>query len=187
MRIISFFLILELFSQTAFAEVIESLDYQYYDVSIAGNQSLLITLDQTSPIKQNGKRHHGYTKWDIRWNYRWNSDENGMCRIVLSTTTIHGTILLPRLIGATEAQRSQFQGYFTALLEHEQGHYQIGKEAAKAIDEQILSLPAGSDCPSLEKAANGGAYRTLEQYKEKEREYDARTMHGRTQGAWLAN
>jgi predicted secreted Zn-dependent protease len=187
MRIISFFLILGLLTQIAIAEVIESLDYQYYDVSIAVNQSLLFALNQSSPIKQDGKEHHGYTKWDVRWNYRWNSDNNGMCRIISSTTTLRGTILLPRLKSANNTQRSQFDSYVTALLEHEQGHYQIGKDAAKAIDEQILSLPAASDCRSLENAANGGAYQTLEEYKKTEREYDTKTMHGKTQGAWLAN
>ena len=187
MRIISFFLILGLLTQIAFAEVIENLDYQYYDVSIAANQSLPFALNQTSPIKQDGKAHHGYTKWDVRWNYRSSSDNNGMCRIISSTTTIQGSILLPRLVSATEAQRSQFDCYVTALQEHEQGHYQIGKNAAKAIDEQILSLPVASDCRTLEKAVNDGAYQTLEEYKKMEREYDAKTMHGKKQGAWLAN
>ena len=187
MRIISFFLIFGLLAQNAFAEVIESLDYQYYDVDVAENQSLLFALNQASRIEQDGKISHGITKWEVRWNYRWSSDKDGMCKIISSTTNIRGTILLPRLTNSTEDQWNQFDSFFSALLKHEQGHYQIGKDAAKAIDEQILSLPPSSDCRALEKAVNGIANQTLDEYKKKDKEYDSNTMHGKTQGTWLEN
>jgi predicted secreted Zn-dependent protease len=187
MQTISLLLILGFLSQNAFAEVIERLDHRYYDVHIAANQSLVSALNQASPIQYKGKVYHGYTKWNVRWKFRWSSDDNGMCRIISSTTTIQGTILLPRLASATQAQKSQFDAYVTSLLEHELGHYQIGKEAAQAIDKQILSYPTASECRALEKAVNSGAHQTLEEYQETERQYDIVTMHGKTQGAWLTD
>ena len=185
MRIVSFLLILGLLTPIAFAEVNERLDYQYYDVILPENQSLLLALNHAAPIKRDGKEYHGYTKWDVRWNFRWNPDHDGMCRIISSSTTIRGTILLPRLVSATEAHRQRFDIYVAALLEHERGHYQTGKDAAKAIDEQISSLPAASNCRELEKSANSSAYQTLEEFKKIEREYDTTTLHGKTQGAWI--
>jgi predicted secreted Zn-dependent protease len=41
------------------------------------------------------------------------------------------------------------------------------------------------DCPSLERQANALANQILEQYREKERAYDASTGYGKSQGAWL--
>jgi len=171
-------------SQTATAEVIENLEYQYYEVNVAANQSLRSALNQASTIRQDGKTHHGYTKWYIHWRFHWNNNPSGQCRIVSSKTSLQGTILLPRLASPL-AQRKQFDRYMIALREHELGHYKIGQEAAKAIDEQFLSLPSSSHCKALEKPANDSAYQILEKYKHADKEYDAKTIHGKTQGAWL--
>lgn len=172
-------------SQTATAEVIENLEYQYYEVNVAANQSLRSALNQASTIRQDGKTHHGYTKWHVRWHFHWNNDHSGHCKIVSSKTTLQGNILLPRLAYAPLIQRKQFDRYMIALREHELGHYKIGQEAAKAIDEQFSSVPSSSTCKALEKPANDRAYQILEKYKLADKEYDAKTIHGKTQGAWL--
>ena len=40
-------------------------------------------------------------------------------------------------------------------------------------------------CAALEAEANAQAHRTLEEFRRRERDYDVRTTHGKTQGAWL--
>ena len=179
--LIAFFL----FASSAAAELRESLAYTYYDAAANPGQSLLLSLNSASPIKENGRVFHGYTKWHVRWNFRWNERRDGTCNIASAKTEVTGTITMPKLVGGTVEQNLAFDRYTAALKQHEVGHYQIGKDAAIAIDRELLVLPAMTDCGSLERAANAGAYQTLEQHKEKERQYDAATGHGISQGAWL--
>ena len=101
------------------------------------------------------------------------------------TTEVAGSIKLPQLVGVTPAQGAQFEKYLSALRNHELGHYGIGKEAASVIDRAILSLPEMPSCRALETAANDLGNRTLNDYREKERQYDVSTGNGKSQGAWL--
>lgn len=82
-------------------------------------------------------------------------------------------------------QREQFDKYLSALRIHELGHYNIGKDAATAIDGKIASLPEMSHCNDLEITANNIGNQTLREYMEKELSYDTTTAYGRSQGAWL--
>ena len=75
--------------------------------------------------------------------------------------------------------------YLIALRQHELGHFELAKDAAERIDAQIRTLPAMPTCKQLETAANERGNRQLEEVRRKEKQYDANTQHGKTQGAWL--
>jgi predicted secreted Zn-dependent protease len=92
---------------------------------------------------------------------------------------------LPNLIGGSAQQRQAFYPYLSRLRTHELGHYQMGKEAAGAIERGIQQLPAASSCPALEQDANNLGYRLLAEYQGRERQYDQSTGYGKTQGASL--
>lgn len=171
----------------AYAEVTESLEFQDYVVRADGERSLTAAINRVSPIRQEGKVFHGFTKWHVRWNFYWNADGNGTCRMTRTKVVLSGTILLPKLVGGAGSQRDQFEAYIKNLRTHELGHYEIGKRAAKAIDAYLLTLPARSSCAALETEANAGAYRLLRKHNEIEAQYDRDTGHGRSQGAWLSN
>jgi predicted secreted Zn-dependent protease len=179
--LISFLLV----ASSTSAEVLEILDYDYYEVIAQPDQTLLSALNRSSPILTDGRVFHAYTKWNVGWKLWWDANQDAACRISSVQTSLTGSIKLPRLVSGNAEQRLEFERYVLALKQHESGHYEIGKDAAQAIDREILSLPPATDCSSLEKAANEIAVRTLERYKEKERTYDATTRHGKTQGAWL--
>ena len=181
-----YFLLLLIWASVASADVHESLDFQEYTVRPESERSLLVAINSASPVHRGGRIFHGYTTWNVRWNFRWNSDRNGLCKIIDSKVSISGTILLPKLIGGTGAQRDHFERYIRNLQTHELGHFDIGKRAAYAIDSYLLSLPSKSTCSLLESDANEGAYRLLEKHKKIEEQYDVDTSHGKTQGAWLS-
>jgi predicted secreted Zn-dependent protease len=182
----SFLLIfLVLVASTANAEVVENLDYEYYEAIAKPNQSLLASVNESSPVRHNGHTYHGYTKWNVQWRFFWNTEGSGRCRIASAKTTLTATIQLPKLKGGTASQRKIFEDYSAALKRHEWGHYEIGREAAASIDRELLLLPAMEDCPGLERQANALANQILEQYRGKERAYDASTGYGKSQGAWL--
>ena len=156
-----------------------------YAVHAEPNQSLREALNAATPILINGKRFHGYTRWYVRWQFQWAPDPQGGCRITQVNTRLTTEVQLPDLRRATEAQQARFSRYLPALSHHEQGHVQVGRDAAQAIDRGIADLPAASDCATLERNANTLGQALLQEYVEREKQFDVTTGHGATQGARL--
>jgi hypothetical protein len=44
---------------------------------------------------------------------------------------------------------------------------------------------SAASCPALDSAVSARFQQLLQQYQARDREYDARTQQGKTQGAWL--
>lgn len=167
------------------ADVNESLEYKYYKANADSSRSLSSILNSATPIREDGKFFHGDAYWHIKWNFRWSEKPDGSCKISSVTTELTCNIQLPELIGATGEQRDQFKKYQSALRTHELGHCKIGKKAAAIIDSKILSLPEMSSCKDLGAAGNDIGYQAIKEYGEKVELYDAKTEHGKSQGAWL--
>jgi predicted secreted Zn-dependent protease len=167
------------------SEVTEALRYTHYPVRSGPGLSLAQSINAASPIREHGRVFHGRTDWNIHWNYKWSPTPHGGCRITQVSTRVEATIKLPQLDSATPAQRERFASYLEALRRHELGHFDIARQAANSIDKQIAALPESGNCRALESAANAGGERTLNEYRQREVEYDASTQHGKTQGAWL--
>ena len=167
------------------ADVYESIEYTYYNANADSSRSLLSILNSSTPIRIDGKFFHGYTYWHVKWYFRWSEKPDGSCKISSVTAELTCNIQLPNLLGATSKQGDQFDRYLSALRIHELGHCQIGKKAAATIDQKILSLPEMSNCNDLRVAGNDIGNQTLREYKEKVKQYDAKTEYGRSQGAWL--
>ncbi|CAG1022445.1 hypothetical protein DOJK_01679 [Patescibacteria group bacterium] len=179
------FFCLMILANIANAEVDAHVDYRYYTAYGDDDSTLLQILNKATPILENNRRYHGYTKWHVRWRYRWYEQADGRCKITSVKTTVTGDVLLPQLENANAEQTEAFERYVTALKEHELGHYNIGKEAGETIDQYIAELPEMPSCKILEKTANDFGYQTLDEYRAQEKQYDADTKHGKTQGAWL--
>lgn len=167
------------------AEVREQLVTTEYAISGDPSVPLPQLLNRASPIREGGKTFHGYTKWTVNWRFHWRDDAGAGCRIAGIVTRIEGRMTLPRLVGGSADQRERFETYLQALRQHEMGHFAIAKQAGREIDSRILALPPMRDCASLDAAANALGYRVLDQHLAREKQYDASTGHGRTQGAWL--
>ena len=156
-----------------------------YAVHAEPNQSLREALNAATLILVNGKRFHGYTRWYVRWQFQWAPDPQGRCRITQVKTRLTTEVQLPDLRRGTEAQQARFDRYLPALSQHEQGHVQVGRDAAQAIDRAIADMPAASDCATLERNANILGQALLQEHVEREKQFDVTTGHGATQGALL--
>lgn len=178
-------LALLLLSPVIHAEVNSEVKYRYYTAQGDDNKTLREVLNSVTPITENNRRYHGYTKWYVKWRYRWHKQADGRCKITSVNTSITGDILLPKLENANAQQTERFNRYIAALREHELGHYNLGKEAGIKIDDYISTMPEMSSCAELEQTANDFGYQTLDEYRAIEKQYDADTQHGKTQGAWL--
>ena len=171
----------------ACAEVVQEDTELPYTVRIAEGQSLREALNAATPIRQDGKRFHGHTAWNVYWNFWWHSEVGGRCRITRVRTRLTTTVQLPQLQGGTASQRAAFERYASALRHHEQGHVQWARGAAQAIDRGIAVLPEAANCTALEHDANALGKRLLAEHVVRNREYDRNTGHGATQGALVEN
>ena len=158
---------------------------QPYPVRALPGETLRKALNAATPIAVDGQRFHGYTRWNVRWTFRWWREASGRCAITEVTTRLHTEVQLPELQAASPEQQAAFDRYLRALSDHEQGHVQIGRDAAQAIDQGIRQMPAAPDCATLEREANALGHRLLQDHVAREKQYDQSTRHGATQGARL--
>ena len=184
MRMSCFFFILFLSSPVA-AEVTESISYTTYPVTYQEGRSLLQSLNESSSIRYKGNVFHAYTSWDVYLRYRWYEEADGSCRLTHNVTTLRAEITLPELHTLQGAVGREFSRYVENLRLHEHGHRDIGRKAARRIDEAVMQLPSMQSCRMLEKSAEELRRRILEEAMREERNYDQATQYGRTQGAWL--
>ena len=172
--------------QATRAEVSEALQYRYYTVTPHDGEALWQALDRTSPIREKGQVFRGDTRWQVRWDLRWKQGTGGRCALTRVRTTLQATITLPQIDDAWSAStRARFVRYLTALRQHELGHVDSAREAARAIDRRLSAFPAMPSCHALEQAANAAGFELLEQARQRDLAYDQRTAHGRTEGVVL--
>ncbi len=168
------------------AEFLENVDYQRYSVATPAGLSLLQALNRATPISENGRKYHGYTKWNLRWNYRYKTNPAGQCQVSSVTVTHTVMITLPELEpGSRYAER--FTRYIDALQAHEIGHMMISQDAGRRLERVMLSISPMSGCQALEQRLNQIGMEHVEQARQQGRDYDERTKHGATQGASLLN
>ncbi|MBF0544623.1 MAG: DUF922 domain-containing protein [Candidatus Riflebacteria bacterium] len=171
---------------TSGAEITEHLEYTYYSANIDSKSSINAALKASSPVKKEGHLFYGDTEWHLKWKFRWKKFADGNYKISNATVEVTGNIILPKLSGSpTPTQEKKFEKFFSALRVHELGHYTLAKEAAVELEKQILALPEMSTGKDLNSAANGIGYQKIKELKEKQKQYDAETGHGKTQGAWI--
>jgi predicted secreted Zn-dependent protease len=71
----------------------------------------------------------------------------------------------------------------SALKVHEKGHADIGRDAARAVEQRLRELGSFPDCPLLEAAVKEAGNGVIAEFSKRELGYDLRTAHGVTQGA----
>lgn len=166
------------------AEVRTELDWQSYPVQPEGAETLAQALDRSSPVRKRGLVYHATTQWQVQWRFWWQDSDRG-CAIEGVQTEVSVQIQLPHWVAGADALHAEFEHYLSALTVHEQGHKDLAVVAGRSIDKALLELPPATDCATLERTANALGYQLLQRFRERENDYDRRTNHGQTQGAWL--
>lgn len=156
---------------------------EYYLVFGSTAAELRQSMRQSGPAS-GGRRWDGYTRWNVRWSFRY-APEAGACRISEVRVEYSSTIIMPRWRpppNASAMLRRDWDAYIRALRSHEEGHRNIGADAARQIVQRIRSVTAPT-CALIAERANGVGRQTLDEYRVVQRQYDEETGHGRTQGA----
>lgn len=167
------------------ATVFERLTYRHYPVDAQADHPLYRAIDARSPIRQDGRVFHGFTRWQFNWHLSWFQRDGGRCYVTQVRIDLNGEIQLPELRQGSAAQRRVFDRYLAALRTHELGHFELGRQAATTIERRLMALPEMASCAVLEAAARRHVTATTDEFRQRERQYDQNTEHGKTQGAWL--
>lgn len=180
--VMAFFIICSV-NAYAEAEIFESVET--YKVQGLSEKELRKSLSEKSPCKQDGKVFDAYTTWYVKWHFEWHN-ESGKYRIAKANSNVEVKFTMPEWVNYANAPinlRRKWDKYIKALKEHENGHRDLGVEAAQAVIKAIEDVPARSSGELINNAANAAANRVLERYRAQEKEYDRKTNHGATTGA----
>jgi len=171
----------------AHAEVHEALDYDHYEAHATPGKLLTSALYDASPFRTGGEVYHSATAWTLDWKVRPEPTADGRCRVGAVLVELQGRMTLPRLVGGSHEQQQRFEAYLVRLREHELGHYEIGREAARELEKQFYAMKPAVSCGELQSAARNTGARLLARYEALGDTYDLQTQHGKTQGAWLTD
>jgi len=179
--------LLLLASAPALAEVHEVLDYDHYDAQAQPDRTLASAINDASPFRPDGQIFHSATAWYLDWQVQPVATVDGRCKVGEVRISLHGQMTLPRLVGGNATQQRRFDAYLAHLREHELGHYEIGREAARELEKEFYALPPAKNCGDLQSQARDEGARLVPKYEAMGDEYDLQTQHGKTQGAWLTD
>lgn len=162
-----------------------SISYLYYEISGETENDLRGQMDRFGPSDEQRVQHDAYTEWYVDWVYP-NSETNGNCATGLITVTVRITHTFPKWDippETSEELAEKWNTYFKALQLHETGHRQIGIDAGYEILQKLNKLSGYPSCTALEEVADTTGENILDEFRQKEVNYDQSTIHGEAQGA----
>ncbi len=150
-----------------------------YPVKGDSYESLVKSLAANGP-----KGYHGMASWNITYHFTTQA-EGKLCRFDSVRLKVAGEILMPKWTNeaaAPAALQQRWQAYYAALQQHEEGHVQHGNELAVLVREKFLGV-SNFPCAQAASLAQTEFDSVYTHLKNRDKEYDARTQHGASQGA----
>lgn len=159
----------------------------YYDVQGRDIADLYAELAAKGPTDGTGRRFDGLTAWEVAWNTKYEADGQ-QCRIADHEVKLDLTITLPRWVGRDHASKrdvAHWDGFASALAEHENGHRDIARESAHAVSRLLADFPAQRDCDTLAREVDRRAAAVMKLAQDRSAHFDEETDHGLRQGVVL--
>jgi predicted secreted Zn-dependent protease len=184
-----FFTLILLACSPVVAEPMIDTKFIFYPIFPKQKQDLETEMNKKSPILFKGKKFKGHTKWYVEWRIRW-QENRGSCALTQVKTSLRITYTLPQIpddYSTPTETRKVFNKFYAALFKHEQNHKDSGLFAARNIEKALLNFPAFPNCRNLELAVNQKGHLILQQYVQRDIDYDQRTDHGRLEGVMVNN
>lgn len=169
----------------SYSEPLINTNTTYYEVQGKTVTEIKTSLNNNSPIFENGRKFHARTNWNFKWNFSWQEFSNS-CKITSVKTSLDIKYIFPKLTNYSSLSPSlkkQWDQYYQALVKHEEGHKNLAIKAAKDIENNILQLGQKNTCQNLEKEANNLGNKILQESNKQQQKYDQETNHGEKTGA----
>lgn len=160
-----------------------TLDVVYYDFRARSEQDILQAMIRQGPTWE-GQRYFGLTQSEVRYSYVRQESVTG-CFLSNVSVQLKVTMTLPRWrpeAGVPYALERDWRQFERALRSHEQGHQRLAEEESEMIRRMLIALRAPS-CAGIDDLARQQATRIQDTYSGLNRNLDAQTEHGRSQGA----
>ena len=174
-----------LVSDSVSATPIVNVETKYYKIYGATADVLRKEMNTKSPVRQSGNTYDAYTSWYVNWHFNWNISKRH-CHMTTVTSSVDVEFTLPKWMNRNESNndlKNKWDRYYSALIDHENGHKNFGINAANEIEEQLSGLPSSSSCALLKQKANTLGKEILDKYRTNEKKYDRNSNHGVNNGA----
>lgn len=158
-----------------------SAEYVFYDVT--GDTPAVLWESMRAERPGDLGSYFGRTEWNVTWRASWTGA--GPCRVRTADVRLTMRIILPRWTpppGAPPGLVSRWEAFMRALSEHEAGHADIGASAEREVRRTLEAVTA-PDCAMMESRTRLAVQQVLDDYRERNRQFDLRTRHGATEGA----
>jgi predicted secreted Zn-dependent protease len=146
-------------------------------------------LDQLGPaLKEEGKRAPGITVWGVAWKIQFRYNQYNVCTRFNAQVTGSIKFIMPRWTGYSQgspALKKKWDTMYEALQRHEDGHALHGVKALKEVQRLKPRLSHSATCQNIARDFSRRASKIIENYKQKDIDYDRKTRHGITQGIIL--
>ncbi|HEV7691865.1 MAG TPA: DUF922 domain-containing protein [Hyphomonadaceae bacterium] len=130
-----------------------------------------------------GSGYDSVNHWETHWNFRTVPTAGG-CMLSDIVVRLDIEIVIPELApSAPAALRQRFDAYIEKLMVHERGHSTLSVATAREIDAGMRALGPMPTCMEMSAAARELGQSLLKEGRQADKDYDARTRHGATQGA----
>ena len=153
---------------------------RYYEIEGIDQGALLAAMSRLGP-----RGFHAHATWNVSYEYKTEMREN-RCAVASIATSTKLDVIMPRWAkrqGASADLVARWNRYEAALLEHEEGHLEIGREAARTLEVELPRVRGQATCLALEAAVRAHYETVMRAFIGRDKEYDARTGHGQAQGA----
>jgi predicted secreted Zn-dependent protease len=132
-----------------------------------------------SPKRISNKVAVAWCIWEISWVINTRQDET-LCRINSIDTRIDVSITMPRwanYASAGNGMKEAWDTYYKSVLEHEEIHGNNGIAAARDLQRRLSDLTGRYSCKDLQEDGKYLAHRIINEYREKDVEFDGVSLN----------
>jgi predicted secreted Zn-dependent protease len=170
---------------SAAAPVAVTEQYEYY--YITGNSETELRQQMAAQgIKwDDGKTYDALTTWNVKWDYGYNCGNAG-CTVSDFNAAVAITFRYPswmRTEAAPQDLTLKWDAYMRNLIVHENGHRDMAVQQTEELAAAVAQLPPAPSRGELARQVEQLASAKMAKMNTDQREYDAITIHGTTQGA----
>lgn len=155
-----------------------------YQITGESESQLRSEMNSKRPTGEDGS-YDARTNWHIDWNYPFDKTQTG-CKTGPVEVRVEIEFIFPEWNSPASAStelKDKWNKFIANLRIHENEHRQIAITGGKQILETLNNLPAYPTCEELEDVADKKSNEITESIRSHDREYDATTRHGESQGA----
>ena len=170
-------LILLLLAAPAAADVVRTVDTEYYDVQGTTRAAIVADLAINAQWEKSIGNYSALTRTgvDVRYQYK---QQGEICVITGVKVYLQLTYLYPRLVHSVDDEtRKWWKGLLAKLEEHELIHGEISTNAAFVLNDELESL-SNVTCINIKAVVKNRLNRFWKKLRQEQTAYDALTEHG---------